>query len=119
MDAIFFHGSSDAVFYLDDVSYNNDGTLTPPIAGDLNGDGFVGIADLNLVLGAWNQAVPPGDPLADPSGDGFVGIADLNTVLGSWNSGTPPGTVVPEPGAVVLLATGAVSIATQRRKVRG
>jgi probable HAF family extracellular repeat protein len=80
------------------------------LAGDLDGDGFVGIADLNLVLGNWNQSVPPGDPLADPSGDGFVGIEDLNAVLGKWNTGTPPpaqapGTV-PEPGIAVWLGAG-------------
>ena len=34
------------------------------LEGDLNGDGFVGIADLNIVLGNWNQNVPPGDALA-------------------------------------------------------
>jgi GH25 family lysozyme M1 (1,4-beta-N-acetylmuramidase) len=63
----------------------------PQIDGDLDGDGFVGIADLNLVLGNWNQSVTPGDLLAgDPDGDGFVGIADLNVVLGNWNAGTPP-----------------------------
>ncbi len=80
--------------------------LTVPIVGDLDGDGFVGITDLNIVLGAWNQNVPPGDPLADPSGDGFVGLADLNTVLGNWNAGTPPGNVanIPEPGAFSLFA---------------
>jgi T5SS/PEP-CTERM-associated repeat protein len=80
--------------------------------GDLNGDGFVGIADLNIVLGNWNQNVAAGVLLqGDPSGDGFVGIADLNVVLGNWNAGTPPGvgtaSTVPEPGAigfVVLLA---------------
>ncbi len=59
--------------------------------GDLNKDGFVGIDDLNTVLGNWNQAVAPGDWFAgDPSGDGFVGIDDLNTVLGNWNASTPP-----------------------------
>ncbi len=63
---------------------------TTAITGDLDGDGFVGINDLNIVLGSWNQSVPPGDPLADPSGDGFVGIDDLNIVLGNWNAGTPP-----------------------------
>jgi uncharacterized protein DUF4832/uncharacterized protein DUF4874 len=60
------------------------------ITGDLDGDGFVGITDLNIVLGAWNQNVPPGNPFADPSDDGFVGIEDLNVVLGNWNAGTPP-----------------------------
>jgi fibronectin type III domain protein len=63
---------------------------TTAITGDLDGDGFVGISDLNIVLGNWNLNVPPGDPLADPSGDGFVGINDLNIVLGNWNAGAPP-----------------------------
>ena len=88
------------------------------LAGDLNLDGFVGIADLNIVLGSWNQNVPPGDPLADPSGDGFVGIEDLNAVLGNWNAGTPPpaeasGTV-PEPGTLVLLGLSSVIICRRR-----
>jgi hypothetical protein len=80
-----------------------------PLVGDLDGDGFVGIADLNIVLGAWNLNVPPADPLADPSGDGFVGIEDLNTVLGNWNAGTPPtSAVVPEPTSLVLLTGGSL-----------
>ncbi len=85
------------------------------LAGDLNTDGFVGIEDLNLVLGHWNQNTTKGDPLTgDPTGDGFVGIEDLNAVLGNWNAGIPesPGSdaVVPEPVSVLLwigwLATG-------------
>jgi len=78
-------------------------TYLGALVGDLDGDGFVGIADLNIVLGAWNQNVPPGNLLADPTGDGFVGIADLNVVLGNWNAGTPPqGSAVPEPGSACL-----------------
>jgi hypothetical protein len=56
------------------------------IAGDLDSDGFVGISDLNIVLGNWNLNVPPGNPAADISGDGFVGIEDLNVILGNWNN---------------------------------
>ncbi|MEZ6192190.1 MAG: lysyl oxidase family protein [Phycisphaerales bacterium] len=83
--------------------------LTIPQAqlpGDLNGDGFVGIADLNIVLGNWNQGVDAGVwGLGDPTGDGFVGIADLNQVLGNWNAGTPPlsNTNIPEPGTGLIL----------------
>ena len=80
------------------------------LAGDLDGDGFVGIDDLNLILGKWNQEVTPGSLLdGDPSGDGFVGIDDLNDVLGNWNAGTPPpaeGAAVPEPGTCLLVMAG-------------
>lgn len=88
------------------------------IVGDLDGDGFVGITDLNVVLSNWNQTVTAGDLLAgDPSGDGFVGIQDLNVVLGVWNTGTPPpsGTAIPEPASLALLSLGATSILRRTR----
>ncbi len=87
------------------------------IGGDLNGDGFVGIDDLNLVLGNWNQNVPPGNPLADPNGDGFVGIDDLNEVLSNWNQAfpeVPPPSAVPEPASAGLLLIGAALGASHR-----
>jgi hypothetical protein len=87
-----------------------------PLVGDLDGDGFVGITDLNIILAAWNESVPPGDPLADPSGDGFVGIEDLGTVLGNWNAGTPPtGSPVPEPGSFVVMGVAVLSALRRRR----
>jgi len=73
--------------------------VTPVVAGDLNGDGFVGLDDLDLVLAAWNQTVPPADPLADANGDGFIGLEDLDQVLAHWNQGNPPGGVIPEPAS--------------------
>jgi hypothetical protein len=77
--------------------------------GDLDDDGFVGIGDLNVVLGNWNQNVTAGDLSAgDPSGDGFVGIEDLNVVLGNWNAGTPP---VTPPVVAVAEAAGATQAA--------
>ena len=115
-----------------DVAVSPDGTgrfaylglaqitaLVTAIQGDLDGDGFVGISDLNLVLANWNQAIPPGDPLADPSGDGFVGIDDLNAVLGNWNAGTPPGADgsanIPEPGALGVMGLGGLVWVRRRR----
>jgi hypothetical protein len=96
----------------------NTVTVTTGLIGDLNGDGFVGIDDLNIVLGGWNGGVDAGVwGMGDPSGDGFIGIEDLNAVLGNWNAGTPPpGVTVPEPATSVLLGgLGAVSRLRRRR----
>ena len=90
--------------------------LNDLLKGDLNGDGFVGISDLDIVLAHWNQTVTPGDA-ADPSGDGYVGIDDLDSVLGAWNLGTPPVPAVstPEPTAALLLGLGASAFTLRRR----
>lgn len=92
------------------LSILNLDQVGPPLVGDLNDDGFVGITDLNIVLGAWNQNVPPADGAADPSGDGFVGIEDLNVVLGNWNAGTPPTSPVPEPAGTAMLLIGSLAL---------
>ena len=96
------------------------GDVGSALIGDLDGDGFVGINDLNIILGDWNLNVPPADPAADPSGDNFVGIEDLNQVLGNWNNGTPPavGAAVPEPTSLALLAAGGGALAFRRRQSR-
>ena len=103
--------------YLDDiVPLSGFGSIPVALQGDLDGDGFVGINDLGIVLGNWNQNVPPGNPLADPSGDGFVGIDDLGEVLGNWNAGTPPNqNAVPEPASMTLLAAGAAALMRRRK----
>ncbi len=89
------------------------------IAGDLDFDGFVGIDDLNVVLGNWNTSVTPGNPLfGDTSGDGFVGIDDLNAVLSNWNAGVPPSdgpTQIPEPAVVWLIGPGLLGLLRRRR----
>ena len=77
----------------------------PGLTGDLNGDGFVGIDDLNIILSQWNTDASA-DPRADPIGDGFVGLTDINQILANWNNGTPPGAsqTIPEPASVSILA---------------
>ena len=104
---------------LSDVGWEVPDMSAGAIEGDLNSDGFVGLADLDIVLAFWNQFVAPGDPvLGDPSGDGYVGLDDLDLVLGNWNAGTPPmaATEVPEPGVMALWGLGSAGLLSRGRK---
>ena len=57
------------------------------VAGDLDGDGIVGLADFLVLLDAWGpcpQPCPPSCP-ADLDGDCAVGIVDFLTLLFNWD----------------------------------
>jgi hypothetical protein len=88
---------------------------------DVNADGFVGIGDLNILLGNWNGSVPTGSidhgDLAG-IGDGFIGISDLNVILSNWNTGTPPNAtaLIPEPNTLALLTLGSLSALRRQRR---
>lgn len=121
IDSIRFTGNTDSLVFLDDIFYQPpaSGPL-PLVPGDSNGDRFVGIADLNILLSNWNQRVPKGDitrgDLAG-NGDGYVGIDDLNFLLGLWNTGTPPtpgSLAIPEPAAALIITCG-MAMLTRRR----
>lgn len=83
------------------------------VSGDLDGDGYVGITDLDLVLADWGNFSSP----ADADGDGTVGQADLDIVIANWASGTPPA-VIPEPGSLVYFGIVSVALIRHRRKPR-
>ncbi len=88
-----------------------------PLPGDLNGDGLVGSADLDLVRANWGASVTPGDlTMGDASGDGLVDSADLDIVRGNWGQTTSAlvGSV-PEPTAAGLLLMGLLWAGTRRR----
>ncbi len=105
------------VSYFADWIDANLSTPPPFIAGDLNGDGFVGLDDLDLVLDRWNQTVSIPSPLAgDPTGDGFVGLADLDIVLNDWGAGTPPSAPgsIPEPASVSILVVCGMTLLRRR-----
>lgn len=51
-----------------------------PCAGDLDGDGLVGGADLAVLLGSWGSAASA----ADLNNDSKVDAADLGVLLGGW-----------------------------------
>jgi hypothetical protein len=54
-----------------------DGVVVPCLA-DIDGDGFVDVNDLLVVLGAW------GTPGGDVNGDGTTDVNDLLEVIGAW-----------------------------------
>jgi hypothetical protein len=64
-------------------------TLPAPdasVPGDLNGDGVVNFADLNLVLSNFGTSGAPGMTAGDANGDGVVDFSDLNIVLSNFGA---------------------------------
>ncbi|XAL98709.1 autotransporter-associated beta strand repeat-containing protein [Phycisphaeraceae bacterium D3-23] len=91
------------------------GEVRVDLLGDLNTDGFVGAADLDLLLAHWGRDVFAYDYSAgDASGDGVVGDADLQIVIAQFGNGTPGGTV-PEPGSLAAIGIGLLIVARRRR----
>lgn len=56
----------------------------PEVLGDLDGDWFVGPADLVIMLGAWGECTDCPDCSADLDGDCLVSGTDLVLLLGNW-----------------------------------
>ena len=81
------------------------------VPGDFDGDGFVGLSDLNI-LGS-NFGTMGGATLAtgDANGDGNVTLADLNILGSNWNPA--PAVAVPEPSTLLL---GLMAVAAFARK---
>ena len=51
------------------------------LTGDVNGDGTVNIADINVVIGIILSGSPAGLAVADVNRDGVVNIADINLII--------------------------------------
>jgi hypothetical protein len=68
------------------------------LAGDMNGDGTVDIADYNLLVTNFNQPTPNG--VGDPNGDGVLNIQDLSIVQADF------GKSCPEPSTIGLITMG-------------
>ncbi|MDZ4817743.1 MAG: PEP-CTERM sorting domain-containing protein [Planctomycetota bacterium] len=108
--------NQDRTAWLRDFKYE---VIPQPLYGDLNGDGFVGQLDMNLVLARWGTSVTPGNLLhGDASGDGFIGQSDMNVVLSAWGQGTATISPVPEPATIVLMGLAGMGLAVMRFRVR-
>jgi hypothetical protein len=54
--------------------------FAPPCDADINGDGYVNVNDLLIVIGYWGTTDSP----ADVNEDGIVDVSDLLIVIGNW-----------------------------------
>lgn len=99
-------------------SLYTDGTIAVIRSGDLNSDGVVGAADLDIILAYWGQNVTPLDEtMGDASGNGFVDGDDLQIVLDQFGNTTYPGaSAVPEPGTAALLSLAVLAGLRRRRR---
>ena len=91
------------------------------LAGDVDGDGFIGGDDLTIILTNWGQSVT-GREQGDLNGDGFIGGDDYTEVLTYWGTGVGLGAVlasVPEPTVLLLLSLAVVTILGRRVPRRG
>lgn len=76
-------------------------TTTTLRGGDVNGDTYINILDVGIIIGRWGEAAtsigssatrtlaspaacPISDDSADVNDDGFVNIGDLAIVVGNW-----------------------------------
>lgn len=93
------------------------GTISVIRSGNLNSDGVVGVADLDIILANWGQSVTPFDETrSDVNGDGTVGTADLLAVQEQFGNTTYPTTSsIPEPGSLSLLGFLGAFMARRRR----
>ena len=94
------------------------------LVGDYNGDGFVGQADLDLILLNFGGTVlPEGFNTAALPGEAFddlIGQNELDAVLLNFGAGsavnTAAITAVPEPASAALVVLGGVAVAARRRR---
>ena len=84
--------------------------------GDVNGDGFVGQADLNIIISNWgldNATYEQGDL----SGDGVVSAIDYTQVISFLGQASGNQVVgIPEPAGLALVLVGALMLVGRRGK---
>ena len=111
---------TESILFLGRVSEPEASTVDtariPGILGDLNGDGTVSSADLDIVRANWGATGGAGGMLpGDANENGTVDSVDLDIIRANW--GTTAAASVPEPAAGVGLSTlGLLALALLRRR---
>ncbi len=94
----------------------------PLFAADINGDGVVGSADLDVIRANWGRTVTPGDRSSgDLDGDGIVSGNDLDIVRLFWGQTFDiylPNhfASVPEPVTWIMVSLAALAAFLSRRR---
>ena len=63
------------------------------LCGDVNGDGFINVNDVNIIWSSLNygkSVAEAANPLADLNGDGLINVNDLNIARSALNYGRGP-----------------------------
>jgi hypothetical protein len=85
------------------------------IAGDVDGNGSVNIADFNVIRNNYGMTVDNRNQ-GDLSGDSLVSLADLRL----WKAVAAPAdiaaAVIPEPASVALVLSGVAAVLAMRRR---
>ena len=82
--AVVTNDETSATVDLADMDYMCFGDVEPSVLkGDVNGDGEINIADINVIIGIVLGGMVDADTLsrADVKSDGEVNIADINAVI--------------------------------------
>ena len=60
--------------------------LVPRKAGDINGDDYVNVGDLQALVGSWAKLPSERgfEPWADINADGYVNVGDLQVLVAHW-----------------------------------
>ena len=66
--------------YFLDEGGNTIADVCPIDCPDTNGDGYVNVSDLLIVIDQWGSSNSP----ADVNEDGIVDVSDLLIVIGNW-----------------------------------
>ncbi|MBW8040457.1 MAG: hypothetical protein FVQ85_10695 [Planctomycetes bacterium] len=75
--------------------------ITPPVRSyDLDGDNFIGLADLSFFAGSWKQRVPPANEEHDFDCDNKVGVGDLSWFATGWQKSTNDPTILYPPCSI-------------------
>ncbi len=72
------------------VDILEDSFETTRMPGDVNGDGYVNVGDLQGLAAAWgSQATPPDaswNASADLNSDGYINVGDLQVLIANWGN---------------------------------